>query len=200
MAGIFLKYYRNYFRIRKGSDTLSVTAKDPAEEVRQNPVEIRLEKIISELGASVTNIKEFSQILLSSVARIMEISQGAFFVCEEKNGNRIIKFLSGYAYHHPETENLEFEFGQGLSGQVAMDGKMININSIPDGYVTILSGLGKASPGSMIIFPVMISDEVVAVIELASFHEFSEEDEDLIRKFSPYVAEKIKDLLNNKAT
>ncbi|MCP4311669.1 MAG: GAF domain-containing protein [Bacteroidetes bacterium] len=194
MAGLLSKYRHNYFRIRKDSDQGTVSENELAEKTMEDPGEFRVEKIMAELEVSGTDIKVFSRALLSSIARILEISQGAFFLSQEKDQRRFIKFISGYAYHIPETEVLEFQYGEGLSGQVAKDGRMININSIPDGYVTVLSGLGKATPGSMIIFPVLADDEVLAVIELASFHEFSKEDENLIRELTTVVAEKIKNL------
>ena len=45
---------------------------------------IRYAVTISELEFPVTDIKEFSQLLLSAIARIMEISQGAFFLSDGK--------------------------------------------------------------------------------------------------------------------
>jgi putative methionine-R-sulfoxide reductase with GAF domain len=182
MTRFLLKYFGKKDKISITSDSLPIEEK----EDKGNPVELKLKKIQSELDTSVKDIKEFSEKLLSSFSRIMGISQGAFFL--KKN---IIKFLAGFAYPLSDTENLEFEFGQGLSGQVALDGKMININSIPEGYITIVSGLGEGSPGSMIIFPVLNKKEIIAVIELASFQKFTNEDEELIRRISPIIAQNI---------
>ena len=69
---------------------------------------------------------------------------------------------------------MSFEMGEGLVGQVAQTGEVINLNEVPDGYIQVISGLGKASPSSLIIYPVKKNEEVIAVFELASFLPFDD--------------------------
>jgi putative methionine-R-sulfoxide reductase with GAF domain len=76
-----------------------------------------------------------------------------------------------------------------LSGQVAKEGKMINIQNVPDGYIKILSGLGNATPSSMLIFPIKRNEEVLGVIELASFKNFTTDDEQFIKELSNKLEE-----------
>lgn len=138
-----------------------------------------------------TSLPQYSLKCLSHLARIKEISQGAFFVADEKGGKPVIRFVSGYASKDPEGLENILEIGKGLPGQVARDGKLINITNIPEGYLIIESGLGKASPLSLLIFPVKHNDSVIAVIELSSFHKFTEEDEQFFKAISPSIAEQI---------
>lgn len=137
------------------------------------------------------SIMQFSLRLLSLLAKEKEISQGAFFIAGLKDGKQILRFLSGYASKNPENNEDILEFGEGFPGQVAKDGKMINISNIPEGYISIESGLGNASPSSLLIFPVKDNEKVLAVIELASFHKFTTEDELFFEEISPVIAEKI---------
>jgi putative methionine-R-sulfoxide reductase with GAF domain len=143
------------------------------------------------------NLTQFSQYILSSLAREKEISQGVFFITEKVNGNTVLKFLSGYAYKDPGSIDQYLEFGEGFPGQVAKDGKLININDIPEGYMSIESGLGKSSPNSLIIFPIKHNDDVLAVIELASFHEFTREDELFFEQVSSSVGEQLLKSITN---
>jgi putative methionine-R-sulfoxide reductase with GAF domain len=102
-----------------------------------------------------------------------------------------LRFLSGYACpESPENQDI-LEIGEGFPGQVAKDGRLINITSIPEGYMTIESGLGKSSPVSLVIFPIKSNGNVIAVIELASFHRFNREDEEFFEMISPAIAEQI---------
>jgi putative methionine-R-sulfoxide reductase with GAF domain len=80
----------------------------------------------------------------------------------------------------PESKTIKYEFGEGLAGQVAKEGRKINIDNVPEGYITIISGLGAASPNHLLIYPVMQDDQVAAVVEKASFKPISEEDERLV--------------------
>jgi putative methionine-R-sulfoxide reductase with GAF domain len=144
-----------------------------------------------------SNLIRFSQELFSLIARQKEISQGVFFICDKNNGTPVLKFLSGYAYQKTEGSEEILNFGEGLPGQVAKDGKLINITDIPEGYMSIESGLGKASPASLIIFPVMHEGEMLAVIELASFHKFTTEDEQFFEDISPAIAEQMLKSISN---
>jgi putative methionine-R-sulfoxide reductase with GAF domain len=150
------------------------------------------------LGSLGSDPLHFSRKLLSLLAKEKEISQGVFFITDKKEGKSVLRFLSGYAFENPDTENLEIEFGEGFPGQVAKDGKLINISEVPDGYISIVSGLGKASPASIIIFPVINENEVLAVIELASFHKFTAEDENFFLEISASVADRLINLSMNK--
>jgi len=137
------------------------------------------------------NLIQFSQKLLSDIAREKEISQGVFFIAEKNDGKSVLRYLSGYAHQLPESGNEIIEFGEGFPGQVAKDSKLVIINDIPEGYMSIESGLGKGSPVSLILFPVKHNDTVLAVIELASFHRFTQEDEKFFEQLTPSIAEQI---------
>ena len=71
------------------------------------------------------------------------------------------------------------------------DGKIMNLTDIPDGYFIIESGLGKAAPVSLLIFPVKKGNDVLAVIELSSFRKFTDEDERFFEMIAPSIAEQI---------
>ena len=191
MPGSLLKYYQKIFRCEQNPELLHESVNDPAPGPVRNHVLALVDELKSDMEGSAQDLKEFSSKLLSVIARILEISQGVFFNAENYKSAHVIRYLSGYASQNLDTGNLEYEFGQGLSGQVAKDGKLININSVPEGYITILSGLGEASPRSMIIFPVLNKNQVLAVIELASFKVFSKSDEEFLMGIAPYVAREI---------
>jgi transcriptional regulator with GAF, ATPase, and Fis domain len=135
----------------------------------------------------ISDLKEFAQTLLWGVAKEFEASQGAFFIVKKRPKKNILSFIVGYAYHIPESETIEYEFGEGLSGQVAKEGKLMNIDTVPEGYISIISGLGQASPSSIIIFPFKSENEVIAVIELASFKKIEKQQENYLKEISEKV-------------
>jgi putative methionine-R-sulfoxide reductase with GAF domain len=135
-----------------------------------------------------TSLNDLAQKFLWTLAKQLEASQGAFFITKKKENTHVLSFLVGYAYHLPDSEVIEFEFGEGLSGQVAKEGKLVNIHAVPEGYITILSGLGNATPSAMLIFPIKNGEEVLAVVELASFKDFTTEEEKFIQELAKQVA------------
>jgi len=86
---------------------------------------------------------------------------------------------------------LVYEFGEGLAGQVAKEGKSINITNVPQGYITVLSGLGSASPNALAIVPVQSADQVVGVLEVASFRPFSRSDENYLQALAGTLSERL---------
>jgi signal transduction histidine kinase/DNA-binding response OmpR family regulator len=63
---------------------------------------------------------------------------------------------------------------EGLIGQCAYEKSRILLTNVPKDYVQISSGLGEAAPLNIIVLPALFEGEVKAVIELATFGEFSE--------------------------
>jgi len=110
----------------------------------------------------------------------IEASQGLIYEVKKEKNNRYIELFASFAYSLPESETVKYQFGEGLAGQVAKEKKKINIDDVPEGYITIISGLGASSPNHLAILPILDKDEVVFVVEIASFNELSESDEKFI--------------------
>ncbi len=137
-------------------------------------------KNIQSGAEEIKDIKLKYEKVLSSLCMKIDVSQGIVYsVIKEKN-KRYIELFATFAYNLPESDTVKYEFGEGLAGQVAKEGKKINIKDIPEGYITIISGLGASSPNHLAILPITEKGEVVKVVEIASFNEISKYDEKLI--------------------
>src|SRR6202030_2912822 len=68
----------------------------------------------------------------------------------------------------------QFRLGEALVGQCALEKERILVNKVPEDYIRIESSLGGAAPASIVVLPVLFEGEARAVIELASFNQFSE--------------------------
>ncbi|MGE5406808.1 MAG: GAF domain-containing protein [Methanosarcina sp.] len=134
---------------------------------------------------------------LSEFAREKEISRGAFFVNESRDGKNVIRLISSFASPEPDDEGIILEVGEGLPGQVAKDGRMMVITDIPGEYF-ITSGLGKSRPVSLIVFPVKTGEKILGVVELASFHKFSESDMSYFSDVSHSIAVNIESLITHQ--
>ncbi|TAH18566.1 MAG: GAF domain-containing protein [Cytophagales bacterium] len=120
--------------------------------------------------------KDKMKALLDGLCKELEASVGASFITVRIEDKRYIEFVAGYAYHLPDSQLLRFEFGEGLAGQVAKSGKAICINDVPQDYITVISGLGKATPKYMMVLPIITGQSVMGVIEIASFNLLGEEE------------------------
>lgn len=158
-----------------------------------------IQALVDEIEKQAGNVKDsasrITKLLALFCARI-EAGKGAIFQLRKERNKRIMALTGGYALSLAESENLEYEFGEGLVGQAAKDGKTLHIDEIPDGYIKVVSGLGTASPTHLLIVPLIKKGEVVAVAELAAFKEFTNWDEQLILQLLELTA---KDLSSAKS-
>lgn len=138
------------------------------------------------------NKKVLMEKLLWKICDLLEVVQGAIFIVKEEGMKKTLEMAVSYAYYNPENREMVYEFGEGLIGQVAKDGKMLNIATVPDGYITIISGLGKTSPNNLVIMPVKDEEEhTIAVIEMASFKKISGESELFLKDIASLLSKEI---------
>ena len=128
---------------------------------------------LDEVIARVENEEEAFTKALSLVCHTIEASQAVAYRAECTEEYSYIELFASFAHHTPEGEAVTYRFGEGLAGQVAKQGEIVIMDMIPEGYLEILSGLGKASPTHLMILPMKHEDQVVGVVEIASFKEFS---------------------------
>lgn len=128
-----------------------------ASEIALKEQTARLQRIDGVFRAEKgKEMKSSLERILRELCTELEACQGAIFLTNESDGKRFIEFYVGYAYYVPESQSVRYEFGEGLSGQVAREGRLVNIQSVPDKYITILSGLGKSSPNHLLITPIKV--------------------------------------------
>jgi HAMP domain-containing protein/CheY-like chemotaxis protein/signal transduction histidine kinase len=116
-----------------------------------------------------------ANMILSDLAPLVDAQQGVFYVSQpQEDGQPLMRLLGGYAYSNRKNLSNEFRSGEGLVGQCVLEKKRILLVNVPNDYIYISSGLGAAPPMNIIVLPVLFEEEVKAVIELASFNQFSE--------------------------
>lgn len=161
--------------------------KETTQEVRKEIVDYKklLEKIIPNVPAN--DIEKYGETLLANIAKTVEIVQGQLYLKDLQT--EVFRFRAGYAFFSEITPP-EYREGETLAGQVAKNQKLVNIDSIPEGYISILSGLGKGSPKHLIIAPIISPDnKTIGIFELASFKPFGVEHEELFTQLGRKLGE-----------
>jgi len=127
--------------------------------------------------------------ILSELAQVVNAQKGMFYILEQDENfkNPKLKLFAAYAYGDEVKTSKEFELGQGLVGQCALEKERILLSNIPKNYSKIGSGLGKATPVNLIVLPVLFEKEIKAVIELASFDMFSETHLDFLSQLTESI-------------
>src|SRR5256714_5167141 len=116
-----------------------------------------------------------SKLILSELAPLVSMQHGVFYFNEGPEGGEAdLKLLASYAYRARKNVANRFRVGEGLVGQCAFEKDRILLVDVPSDYIHINSGLGEAKPLNIVVLPVLFEGQVKAVIELASFHRFSD--------------------------
>ena len=115
-----------------------------------------------------------SKLILSELAPLVHAEHGVFYGVVPPNGKPVhLTLQAGYAYRPRKAIPMEFELGEGLVGQCALEKRRIVVTDVPKDYIKINSALGEAPPANIVVLPVLFEGELRAVIELASFQPFS---------------------------
>ncbi|HEV3080402.1 MAG TPA: response regulator, partial [Gemmataceae bacterium] len=137
-----------------------------------------------------------ARLILSELAKVVAAQHGAFYVMESANGDApSLKLLSSYAYKERKHLANQFQLGEGLVGQSALEKERLVITEVPDDYIKVSSGLGESTPRSIAVLPVLFEGEVKAVVELASLSRFN----DIHLTFLDQLGESIGIVLNTIA-
>lgn len=142
---------------------------------------------------NINSLEEYCNKLFTTIAERFEIAQGIFYTIDLNTENeKVLNFAGGYAYFHREDNSLKI--GEGLAGQVAKAQRIINIKNIPDGYIKIVSGLGESTPTNLLICPIISENTSIAILELASFKEFSKVEETHFATLSNKIKDQLIDI------
>jgi hypothetical protein len=115
-------------------------------------------------------------------------------------GKNYLELTSGYGLDEARLDGLQIEEGEGLLGQCLKDKERIEIREIPENYISISSGLGQAVPKLIILEPLHFNQQLVGVIEMASFKEFTPLQYEVLDKFTSQIASTLSNVMFNEAT
>ncbi len=148
-------------------DSDSINYKDALDEI---------EAILSQKEGEKDAVEKAFSVLCKKV----EACQGALFLKQQEDEGQYFDLFTSFAYTFEESKNTRFELGEGLPGQVAKEGKLVNLSSVPEGYIKILSGLGNATPQHLVLAPIVANGNTKGVAEFAAFAAFSPHQEKFI--------------------
>lgn len=138
---------------------------------------------------------------ISFLVPYLEFVQGAIYIVDkDAEGKEFLEKVSTYAYHRQKFIDDKIMPGQGLVGQCYLEKKYTYLTNVPNGYVTITSGLGRTNPQVLLIFPLITNGEVLGVIEVASMHDIPEHILTFMEKASESMASSIKTVVNAQTT
>ena len=86
------------------------------------------------------------RMILSELAPLVGAKHGVFYIVADGAGEQRLRLLASYAYQVRKSVSNEFQLGEGLVGQAAIEKQRILLTHVPSDYIHISSGLGQAAP------------------------------------------------------
>jgi transcriptional regulator with GAF, ATPase, and Fis domain len=148
----------------------------------------------------VQNAEKLGATILSELVQYLGANQAAIFVKTEDEGETYLKMTACYAYGREKHLSKKIYPGEGLAGQVFLEGASLLLTEIPEDYVRITSGLGGARPGCLLIVPLKLNDAIEGVLEIASFRRFEEHEISFIEKLAEHIAASLQHIRINRQT
>jgi len=172
----------------------------------ENKKRIWLNEGISKLSEIIRNSEQDMDKLTYEATKYlcetMGAQQAGLFVYnkDEDTNEQYLDLRGVYAFDRKKYVDKKVEIGQGLVGQAYKEMDTIHLTEIPQNYHHIKSGLGDATPTSIIVVPMIYNEQIQAIIEMASFKEYEKHEIDFLEKAGEYIASAIATAKNNERT
>lgn len=135
------------------------------------------------------NIEELSYEIIRNLVKYTKSNQGGVFIKNQEHSEKIIyEQKAAYAYDRRKFVDSTISLGQGILGTCAVEAETIYMTDIPDDYIEITSGLGGSNPKSLLIVPLKREEDVLGMLEIASFKEYEQFEIDFIEKIADSIA------------
>jgi HAMP domain-containing protein/signal transduction histidine kinase/CheY-like chemotaxis protein len=118
----------------------------------------------------LTNV---GRMILSELCPVVTAQHAEFYMFEAERDEPQLTLLASYASEGREALGKRVGLGQGLVGQCAQEKQKIVLNNLPPDYIRISSGLGDATPRSVLVLPLIFEGQVKGALELASLEGFN---------------------------
>jgi HAMP domain-containing protein/CheY-like chemotaxis protein len=174
-------------------DTINQMIANLAETTRANQEQDWLNSNMARFTGMLQgerDLETVSRLIMSELTPLVGAQHGAFFLMESPGGEGDdfeLRLIASYGYKQRKNVPTRFQIGEALVGQAALELKPILITQAPDDYVRITSGLGESAPVNVIVLPVLFEEQVMAVVELASFQRFSPIQQTFLEQLSESI-------------
>ena len=168
------------------------------ERDRKESVQIGQMKV-NEIAQSNNELKNLSNQLIAFLTKNVQGQLGVLYLLNEKEAVPQYELLSSYAHKRRKGLPESFKMGEGLVGQAAMENETILVSELPADYISIQSGVGYVAPKHIAIIPCEYNGKVIAVLELASVHEITEESLEFLNLVKVSVAIALNNIMNYQA-
>ncbi len=170
-----------------------------AEKEKQTTwINFGIAKFAQILRKQDTSLQDISYVMLHELIKYLDANQGGIFVYDKDSDT--LHQMACHAYNRKKQLEKTIQKYEGLVGQCFLEAEHILITDLPPSYIHITSGLGYATPKVLLLMPLIYNDQVLGVLELASFNNFEDYKIEFIRKVAENFASLVYNITKNDLT
>lgn len=130
------------------------------------------------------DIADLTRNIIGFLCPYLQAQMGAMYVVR----NRRIQLMGSYAFSHRKGFQNHFDIGEGMVGQAALEQQTLTLSPVPDDYYAIASGLGETNPKVITICPLLWNNQVIALLEFATYAELNRHYNQLLVRVGTSIA------------
>jgi signal transduction histidine kinase/CheY-like chemotaxis protein/HAMP domain-containing protein len=143
------------------------------------------------------DLEVVAEVIMDELAPLVGAQHGTFFLSGDDG---ILRLIAGYGLRADKNAPVQYQLGQSLIGQAAKSKRSIFVSDLPTDYLKISSGLGEAPPATLALLPILFEDQVLGVVELASFSEFTAVQRTFLEQVSESLGVSVNSIIANSRT
>src|SRR5471032_1802691 len=137
------------------------------------------QSLLAESAAGQPALPQLSRAMLEFLARYLGVVVAALYVRDETG---TLRRTAAYGFSRENEERPQsFDGVETLVGQAATNGRLIEVDNIPDNYLKVTSGLGTSAPKSVVMAPIENGGAVNGVLELGFMQPVSTRDIEFLK-------------------
>jgi signal transduction histidine kinase/HAMP domain-containing protein/CheY-like chemotaxis protein len=184
-------------------DNINAMVQSLRETIRANQQQDWLKTNLAQIAGMMQGHRDLAvvaELIMDELVPLVGAQHGTFFLSEAAGSDTQLRLIAGYGLRADRAAPTQYRLGQSLIGQVAKSKRSIVITNLPEGYVKISSGLGEAPPANLAVLPILFEDQVLGVIELASFNSFSPVQTDFLEQLTETLGVNFNTIIANART
>ncbi|APE19849.1 HAMP domain-containing protein [Streptomyces venezuelae] len=184
-------------------DNINAMVGSLRETTRANQEQDWLKSSLARISALMQGHRDLAvvaELVMDELTPLVAAQYGAFYLAEEGTDGVELGLVGSYGRPAGDQGRDRFRLGESLVGQAARSRRTIAAENVPADYVTISSGLGSTSRGSLVVLPVVVEDQVLGVIELMSFTPFTSVHRDFLEQLMETVGVNLSTIVANART
>jgi signal transduction histidine kinase/HAMP domain-containing protein/CheY-like chemotaxis protein len=184
-------------------DNINAMVQSLRETIRANQQQDWLKTNLARIAGMMQGHRDLAivaELIMDELAPLVSAQHGTFFLSEPADADGQLRLIAGYGLRADKAAAIQYRLGQSLIGQVAQSKRPVVVANLPEGYVKISSGVGEAPPTNLAILPILFEDQVLGVIELASFTPFSLVQTDFLEQLTETLGVNFNTIIANSRT